>query len=59
MKKITEARALEAYRLWLRFGDGVEGIADLSDLAGKGVFAAWNTPGAFAKVRVTDFGAVA
>jgi hypothetical protein len=59
MKMITEAKALDGYRLWLRFSDGFEGVADLSDLAGRGVFAAWNTPGVFADVRVTEFGAVA
>ena len=59
MKKISEARALENFRLWLRFSDGVEGVADLSDLAGKGVFASWNAPGFFASVKATDFGAVA
>ncbi len=59
MKKITEAKALGNFRLWLRFSDGTEGIADLSDLAGKGVFSAWNAPDVFAKVVVTDFGAVA
>ena len=57
--QIVEARPLENYRLWLRFSDGYEGIADLSALAGKGVFTAWNTPGNFAKVKTTDFGAVA
>jgi hypothetical protein len=59
MIKITDAKALEGFRLWLRFSDGVEGIADLSDLAGHGVFAAWTMPGVFAKASVTDFGAVA
>ena len=59
MKKIIEARALDNFRLWLRFSDGYEGVADLSDLAGKGVFTAWSTPGNFDKVKATDFGAVA
>ena len=59
MIKVTAARALEGHRLWLRFSDCIEGTADLSDLVGKGVFAAWTNPGAFANVSVTDFGAVA
>lgn len=29
------------FRLWVRFADGVEGEADLSDIAGRGVFARW------------------
>jgi hypothetical protein len=59
VKKIIEARALESFRLWLRFSDGTEGIADLSDLAGQGVFRIWNEPGIFASAKVTEFGAVA
>ena len=37
----VEVRALEPYRIWLRYDDGVEGELDLSYLAGDGVFAAW------------------
>jgi hypothetical protein len=59
VKKITEAKTLGNFRLWLRFSDGTEGTADLSDLAGKGVFSALSAPGAFARVKVTDFGAIA
>jgi hypothetical protein len=59
VKKITTVKPLDGFRLWLRFSDGIEGIADLSDLAGHGVFSAWNTPGMFASVTVTDHGAVA
>ena len=59
VKKITAAKPLDGFHLWLRFSDGTEGVADLSDLAGHGVFSAWNTPGAFAGVTVTEFGAVA
>ena len=34
-------RALEPYRVWLRYEDGGEGEVDLSHLAGDGVFTAW------------------
>ena len=54
-----EVEAREGYRIWLRYSDGVEGEIDLSDLAGKGVFAAWNEPGYFEKVHIDDSGAVA
>ena len=47
MKKIVEVKPMEGFRLWLRFSDGFEGVVDLADLAGKGVFSAWNHPGAF------------
>ena len=59
MKKITAAKPLDGFHLWLRFSDGIEGVADLSDLAGHGVFSAWSTPGVFSEVKVTEFGAVA
>lgn len=41
MHRIVEVKPLENYRLWLRFSDGVEGVVDLSELAGKGVFSSW------------------
>ena len=56
--KITQAKAQGNYRLFLRFDDGVEGIVDLSDLAGQGVFEAWKRDASFEKARVTEFGAV-
>lgn len=46
------------YRIWLRYQDGTEGEADLSHLAGKGVFAAWDKEGVFAKVKLGPHGAV-
>lgn len=39
------------FRLWVRFADGVEGEADLSDIAGRVVFARWTE-------RPEDFDAV-
>ena len=47
MKKITEASAQKAFTLFLRFDDGTSGVVDLSDLAGRGVFASWENQGAF------------
>lgn len=52
MPVITQVKPLENYRVWLHFSDGVEGIADLSDFAGKGVFAIWDAEGAFQRVQV-------
>jgi hypothetical protein len=48
MKRIVEAKPLADYRIWVRFEDGVEGVADLSRHAGRGVFKLWVQPGAFA-----------
>ena len=42
-----EVRVIEQYRLWLRFTDGASGEVNLGHLAGRGVFAAWLTPGFF------------
>jgi hypothetical protein len=33
---VMRARALDGYRLWLRFTDGSEGVRDLSDLIAMG-----------------------
>jgi hypothetical protein len=50
---VVAAKARPGYKLWVRFKDGVEGEADLSDIAGRGVFARWNDdPAEFAAVRI-------
>ena len=56
---IIKAEARPGYRLWLRFADGAEGVVDLSDLAGRGVFGRWLKPGEFEKAMVdAEWGAV-
>lgn len=52
-------KALEDYRLWVRFSDGVEGIVDLSGYVGKGVFAIWNDYQAFRNVHIGPGGEIA
>lgn len=59
MVRPMEARALEGYRLWLRYENGVEGEVDLSDLAGRGVFVAWQDRAFFEAVRIDEAGAIA
>jgi len=59
MFKVVEVRALADYRLWVRYADGVEGIVDLSHLAGKGVFALWDDYAAFERVYVGSSGQIA
>jgi hypothetical protein len=50
---VVEAKALANYKVWVRFEDGVEGVADLSHLAGHGVFKRWSdNPAEFAQVTV-------
>ena len=55
----VEVRALEPYRIWLRYDDGVEGEVDLSDVAGQGVFAAWEDHSFFAGVHLGPAGSIA
>ncbi len=57
MEQITALKALPNYRLWIRYGDGTEGEVDLSGLVGLGVFAAWERPGVFQSVELSEFGA--
>jgi hypothetical protein len=52
MASVVQATARPNFQVWLRFADGAEGIADLSDLAGRGVFARWNIPGEFEKMEL-------
>ena len=57
MLKLVEIKALDGYRLWLRYADGVQGEVDVSDLAGRGVFEAWKDRNFFENVRIDDSGA--
>lgn len=56
MHKVTEVTVMDDYRLGLTFGDGVRGTVDLSHLAGKGVFAAWQDYGVFRAVQIGSSG---
>ena len=57
--KLVEVEACEGYRIWVRFDDGVSGEVDLSHLAGKGVFKAWDDPEFFKGVYVAAGHAIA
>jgi hypothetical protein len=59
MKKAVAVKALNGYRIWLRYADGVEGEIDLSHLAGRGVFKAWTDLQVFESVYVDANGAIA
>jgi hypothetical protein len=58
MKQIIAFEVLDNYRVRLRFDDGVEGVADLSALVGKGVFAAWRDYEFFRQAYVADYGSL-
>ncbi|MGE0157821.1 MAG: DUF2442 domain-containing protein [Gemmatimonadales bacterium] len=50
---VVEVQARPNFRVWLRFEDGLEGEADLSDVAGRGVFRRWiDHPEEFSQVKV-------
>ena len=50
--KPIRVKALSDYRIYLEFSDGTKGEVDLSDLAGKGVFKAWDDYDFFERVRI-------
>lgn len=54
MFKIIEVKALSNYCLFLKFENGKEGIVDLSNLKGKGVFEAWNILDYFNSVSIDE-----
>ena len=58
MVRPISVKALPNFRIWLRYNDGVEGEVDLSDLAGRGVFAAWIDLDFFDSVRLGAHGAI-
>lgn len=49
---IVKAKALDDYKIYLMFQDGIEGIVDLSDLKGKGIFKLWDDYNEFKKVAI-------
>ena len=59
MIRPIQVKATRNYRIWLRYEDGSTGEVDLSHHAGRGIFKAWDAPGFFDTVRVTDYGSVA
>ena len=54
----VEVKALKNSRIWLKYDDGTEGEVDLSDVAGHGVFEAWNDAAFFGSVRLGSHGAI-
>lgn len=50
---VVDVEARPNFRIWVRFEDGMEGEADLSDLVGHGVFKRWtDDPAEFTRVAV-------
>lgn len=59
MKSAIEVEAREGFRVWIRFNDGTDGEVDLADLAGRGIFEAWDDSSFFRGVHVGPAGSVA
>jgi hypothetical protein len=56
MHKIVKVTILKDYKVNLEFADGRQGVADLSHLVGKGVFALWNDYEAFRNITIGSSG---
>ena len=56
--KPIKAEARAGFALWIEYADGTAGEIDLSHLAGRGVFRAWEDPAFFAAVRLSENGAI-
>jgi hypothetical protein len=52
--KISSIKAIAKYKLRIRFEDGTEGIYDISDLAGHGVFKIWDVDNNFFKAVINQ-----
>jgi hypothetical protein len=58
MLRVIEARATGKYRLFLRFSDGIEGIADLTSLLWGPIFDPLRGSAAFARFHISPVGAL-
>ena len=47
-------KAIEKYKIFIRFNDETEGVYDLSNCAGKGVFKTWEEDDNFFKVFISN-----
>ena len=52
LDRIVAVTARPAYRVWIRFEDGLEGEVSLAPLVGREVFASWEDEAEFQKVLV-------
>ena len=59
MTRPVEVEPRDGFRIWIRYDDGASGVVDLSHLAGRGVFAAWNNRRCFEDVHIAPAGGIA
>ncbi|MGH7409539.1 MAG: DUF2442 domain-containing protein [Candidatus Methylomirabilis sp.] len=58
MNKVAKVEALDNYRLFIEFSDGVKGTVNLADRLFGVVFQPLKDPTFFAQVRLDEFGVV-
>lgn len=58
MYRVAKVEALQGYRLWVEFDDGVSGEVDLSTRLFGSVFEPLKNMTFFSQVSIDDFGAV-
>lgn len=56
--KITDAKPVGRFQVFLRFDNGASGMVDLSHFAGRGVFEVWSREGVFEQLSVSTAGAL-
>lgn len=49
----------EGFRIWIKFRDCEQGEIDLSDVAGRGVFTAWDDRSYFERVHISEYRSIA
>ena len=49
----------DGFRIWIKFRDGEQGEIDLSDVAGRGVFTAWDDRSYFERVHISEYRSIA
>lgn len=57
--RLNSVEALPGYQLRLSFADGTNGVVDVSGLAGKGVFNAWDEDDLFFRPYINETGTIA
>ena len=58
MPNVINVEPRDGFIIWVEYEDGVSGEADLSEWCGVGVFKAWDEPGSFERVRISETGAI-
>ena len=54
MYKPIKVKALKKYKIWVKYEDNTEGIIDLSDVAGYGVFKFWDEGNNFKNIFINN-----